>query len=119
MDDGEDILIHIMRILVSDLPDALTVDLIKEAAALDPTYQKLVVAIRQGHYHMYGRYRVVIGIWRVGQISPYHEIQLLTARLGGEGGEDMSNSIAVRSPYWTFCQGYGGLLYCERSLMLP
>ena len=63
MDDGEDILIHIMRILVSDLPDALTVDLIKEAAALDPTYQKLVVAIRQGRRDQDQELRPYRNVW--------------------------------------------------------
>ena len=37
-----------MRVLTSDLPEALTLDHIKEAASLDPTYQKLKSTIRQG-----------------------------------------------------------------------
>ena len=45
VDDGTET--HVMRILLSDLPEALSVDLIKEAVAMDPIYQKLVVAIRQ------------------------------------------------------------------------
>ena len=43
MDDGDEV--HVMRILISDLPEALTLDHIKEGVALGPTYQKLVTAI--------------------------------------------------------------------------
>ena len=46
MDDGLDT--HIMRVLTSDLQEALTLDHIKEAASLDTTYQKLKATIRQG-----------------------------------------------------------------------
>ena len=60
MDDGEEV--HIMRMLLSDLPEALTLDHIKEAAALDPTYQKLVVAIRQGRKD------------QDHQLRPYHHV---------------------------------------------
>ena len=31
-------------------------------------------------------------------ISPYHEIGLLTWRLGGEGGKDMSNATSHEEP---------------------
>ena len=46
MDDGTET--HVMKILLSDLPDALSIDHIKEGVAMDPTYQKLVTAIRHG-----------------------------------------------------------------------
>ena len=45
VDDGTET--HVMKILLSDLPDALSIDHIKEGVAMDPTYQKLVTAIRQ------------------------------------------------------------------------
>lgn len=38
----------VMRILMEDVPPALTVEMIKEAAAIDATYQKLLEAIKRG-----------------------------------------------------------------------
>ena len=65
VDDGEEV--HIMRILVSDLPEALTLDHIKEAASLDPIYQKLVTAIRQGKKEQDQELRPYHNVW--GELS--------------------------------------------------
>jgi hypothetical protein len=46
IDDGEDV--QIMRIIMADLPDALSVELIKQAADSDPVYKKLREAVKQG-----------------------------------------------------------------------
>ena len=61
-----------MRILLSDLPEALTLDHIKEGAASDPVYQKLVMAIRQGrkdqdrdlrlYHHVWGELSLIDGL---------------------------------------------------------
>ena len=40
VDDGEDI--YIMRVIMNDLPLALTTDMIQQAALTDPVYQKLI-----------------------------------------------------------------------------
>ena len=53
-----------MRILLSDLPEALTLDHIKEGAALDPVYQKLVTAIRQGRKDQDRDLRSNHHVWR-------------------------------------------------------
>ena len=38
----------IRRLFMSDLPDAVTLDMLHEAAEKDPTYKKLREAVRQG-----------------------------------------------------------------------
>ena len=40
--------IYIRRVISSDLPDAVTLDIVKEAATKDPVYMKLYRAIRKG-----------------------------------------------------------------------
>ena len=39
MDDGQEI--YILRVLFRDLPEAVTIDMVKEVASLDPKYQQL------------------------------------------------------------------------------
>lgn len=46
IDDGDDILV--MKVVMSDLPPALTTDMIKQAANNDPVYQRLVGALSRG-----------------------------------------------------------------------
>ena len=46
VDDGDDM--QIMRVILSDLPPALTENMIQEAAQTDLVYQKLLQAIQQG-----------------------------------------------------------------------
>ena len=46
IDDGEDI--QVMRVIMGDLPPALTTKMIREVASRDTTYQKLIKALRQG-----------------------------------------------------------------------
>ena len=46
IDDGEDN--QIMRVMMADLPDALSMELIRQAADTDPVYQKLKVAVKAG-----------------------------------------------------------------------
>ena len=47
IDDGEDI--TVMRMLVEDLPQALTIDMLKEVVEKDQDYQLLVHKVRAGH----------------------------------------------------------------------
>ena len=56
-----------MRILISDLPEALMLDHIKEGAALDPVYQKLAMDIRQGKKDQDGDLRPYHHVW--GELS--------------------------------------------------
>ena len=46
IDDGDDILV--MRVVMADLPPALTMKMLKEAAGNDPVYQRLINAILSG-----------------------------------------------------------------------
>ena len=46
VDDGEDI--HIMRVIMNDLPPALTTDMMRQAALTDPVYHKLIQAVQRG-----------------------------------------------------------------------
>ena len=46
VNDGEDI--HIMRLIMNDLPPALTTDMIQQAALTDPVYHKLIQAVQRG-----------------------------------------------------------------------
>ena len=46
VDEGEEV--YIRRLFMSDLPDAVTLDMLHEAAEKDPTYKKLREAVRQG-----------------------------------------------------------------------
>ena len=46
VDDGEEVFIR--RLFMSDLPDAVTLDMLHEAAEKDPTYKQLREAVRQG-----------------------------------------------------------------------
>ena len=46
VNDGEDI--HIMRVIMNDLPPALTTDMIQQAALTDPVYHKLIQAVQRG-----------------------------------------------------------------------
>ena len=45
VDEGQKI--HALRVLLKDLPEAVTVDMVKEAASLDPTYQWLMSALQR------------------------------------------------------------------------
>ena len=47
IDDGDDI--QIMRVMMAGLPDALSMELIKEAAETDPVYKKLINAVKKGN----------------------------------------------------------------------
>ena len=46
IDDGDDI--QVMRVIMADLPPALTTKMIQEVAEKDKTYQKLLTAVRKG-----------------------------------------------------------------------
>ena len=46
VDDGDDV--QIMRVMMADLPPALTLKMIQQAALSDPVYQKLIQAVQQG-----------------------------------------------------------------------
>ena len=46
MDDGEEV--YTRRFFMRDLPDAVTLDMLYEAAEKDPTYKKLREVVRQG-----------------------------------------------------------------------
>ena len=46
VDDGRDV--QIMRVIMADLPPALTLDMIKQAVTGDKTYQDLMEAVRSG-----------------------------------------------------------------------
>ena len=46
IDDNEDIVV--MRILLEDIPPALSIDMLKEAANRDPVYQDLLTSIKKG-----------------------------------------------------------------------
>ena len=45
VDDGEEVFIR--RLFMSDLPDAVTLDMLREAAEKDPTYKRLREAVKQ------------------------------------------------------------------------
>ena len=46
IDDGEDV--HVMRVVMADLPPALTLSMLRDAAAADPVYQRLIRALEAG-----------------------------------------------------------------------
>ena len=46
VDDGDEV--QIMRVMMADLPPALTLKMIQQAALSDPVYQKLIQAVQQG-----------------------------------------------------------------------
>ena len=45
MDDGQEI--HVLRVLFRDLPEAVSIDMVKEAASLDLEYQRLIRALQK------------------------------------------------------------------------
>ena len=46
MDDRQEI--HVLRVLFRDLPEAVTIDMVKEVASLDLEYQCLILALQKG-----------------------------------------------------------------------
>ena len=46
VDVGEDV--QVMRVIMADLPPALTMEVVKEVAEHDRVYQKLKVAVKEG-----------------------------------------------------------------------
>ena len=46
VDDRQEI--HVLRVLFRDLPEAVTIDMVKEAASLDPKYQQMTRALQRG-----------------------------------------------------------------------
>ena len=89
VDDGTET--HVRKILLSDLPEALSIDHIKEGVAMDPTYQKLVVAIRQGRRDQdpdLRPYRVVWGELGLidGLVCRGEKIVMPDAELSRDGG---------------------------------
>ena len=46
VDEGEDV--HVMRVIMADLPPAMTMDMVKDVAEQDQVYKKLKKAVEEG-----------------------------------------------------------------------
>ena len=89
MDDGQEI--HVLRVLFRDLPEAVSIDMVKEAASLDPEYQRLIRALQkglrraeeglEGYKHVWGELSLMDGLVCRGE-----KIVLPDAELARDGG---------------------------------
>lgn len=61
MDNSDEITIR--RIFIRDLPDAVTVDMIRQAAERDPVYSDLIAAVKSGHKPADRRFVPYTSVW--------------------------------------------------------
>ena len=62
VDDGDDV--HVMRVIMADLPPALTLDMLRQASDTDPVYQRLIKAVRSGKLPEDPALNPYTAIWR-------------------------------------------------------
>ena len=104
VDDGEDI--HIMRVIMNDLPPALTTDMIQQAALTDPVYHKLIQAVQQGKKTEDPDLRPYTSIW--GELGVLQGLVCRGERIVIPDGYLPDNEGSIRE--WVVELGHSGHL---------
>ena len=102
VDDGTDI--HVMRIVMADLPAALTLDRIKHAAAQDPLYIKLKQAVQKGKKPTDPDLTPYTSVW--DELSVINEIVCRGERLVIPDGVPQEGEGSLRE--WVIELGHSG-----------
>ena len=100
VDVGEDV--QVMRVIMADLPPALTMEVLKEVAVHDRVYQKLKVNMKEGKKPTDRDLVPYMAVW--GELTVIKELVCRGKRIVIPEGRCTKNNVALRD--WVFDLGH-------------